>query len=162
MCTIKHFPSLSCDVACREYPNFNLDGEAAILSWSYFLLAHLRLVGKHQLSLSCMRPHLHVYPLLAAPNEAAAFTTLMKELYQRAKAQSPPLLVTAAMRASPLALKHYELSKVHKYLDTIFLMSYDYNGALGMYELSMVGARRQALTGNYWHNLLLLLRCPKL
>lgn len=84
-----------------------------------------------QLSLSCICPHMHACPPLAAPNEAVAFNTLMKELYRRAKAQSPPLLVTAAMRASPLALKHYELSQVHKYLDTIFLMSYDYNGALG-------------------------------
>ena len=64
------------------------------------------------------------------------FTNLMMELYQRAKAESPPLLVTAAMRATPRALNHYELPKVHNYIDYIFLMSYDYHGMRQVVESS--------------------------
>ena len=53
----------------------------------------------------------------------------MQELYRQAKAAG--LEVSAAVRASPAAgVDNYELSELHKYVDFINLMSYDYNGKL--------------------------------
>ncbi|KAG5189489.1 glycoside hydrolase superfamily [Tribonema minus] len=57
--------------------------------------------------------------------ERTNFTLLLQELYTAC--QTACLLLTAATR-SLIADQHYELGEIHKYLDFINLMTYDFNG----------------------------------
>jgi chitinase len=50
----------------------------------------------------------------------------MRDLYAAAKPKG--LIVSSAMRAVANAEDHYELSEIHKYVDFLNLMTYDYNG----------------------------------
>ncbi|KAG5182405.1 glycosyl hydrolases family 18-domain-containing protein [Tribonema minus] len=60
-----------------------------------------------------------------APAERTNFTLLLQEMYAACKRAG--LLLTAATAALQ-ADTHYELSQIHKYLDFINLMTYDFNG----------------------------------
>jgi chitinase len=54
------------------------------------------------------------------------FTLLLKEM--RAATTTAKLLLTAALQCSTDAQGYYQLGEVHKYLDWINLMCYDYHG----------------------------------
>ncbi|MGB8468066.1 MAG: glycoside hydrolase family 18 protein [Candidatus Babeliales bacterium] len=58
--------------------------------------------------------------------DKANFTLLLQELYSKAHAKG--LLVTIAAPATIDRLSDIELDKIHKYVDWINIMAYDYNG----------------------------------
>lgn len=65
------------------------------------------------------------------PEDKENFTKLLKELHQAAKTHEPPLLVTIAAPAGPLHYQNMEVGIIHRYLDWINLMGYDFHGPWG-------------------------------
>lgn len=65
------------------------------------------------------------------PEDKQNFTKLLSELYTAAKAHSPQLLVTIAAPAGPHHMQNMELNQIHRYVDWVNLMTYDFHGAWG-------------------------------
>lgn len=63
------------------------------------------------------------------PEDKVNFTLLLGELHAAAKRHSPQLLVTIAAPAGPHHYRNIEVNKIHRYLDWINLMCYDFAGA---------------------------------
>jgi len=62
------------------------------------------------------------------PQDKINFTLLLAELHAAAKSASPKLLVTIAAPAGSGNYNNMEVSKIHRYLDWINLMTYDMHG----------------------------------
>jgi chitinase len=73
-----------------------------------------------------LKSYLSAHLSAADPKQRTDFTLLMKELYAQAKPAG--LEVSAAVRAAANAGENFELGEIHKYVDFLNLMSYDYNG----------------------------------
>lgn len=65
------------------------------------------------------------------PVDKTNFTLLLKELYLAAKSHEPPLLVTIAAPAGPVHYHNMEVGEIHRYLDWVNLMGYDFHGPWG-------------------------------
>ncbi len=72
------------------------------------------------------------YPCFAGhggrPQDKQNFTLLLSDIYTAAKKQKPPLLVSIASPATVSRYQEIELDNIHKYVDWINLMSYNFHG----------------------------------
>lgn len=72
------------------------------------------------------------YPCLALhggrPQDKQNFTLFLSDIYTAAKKQKPPLLLTIAGPATVTRYQELEIENIHKYVDWINLMSYNFHG----------------------------------
>ncbi|MBA3721504.1 MAG: glycoside hydrolase family 18 protein [Parachlamydiaceae bacterium] len=61
------------------------------------------------------------------PEDKKNFTLLLAEIHTAIKAVNPPLLLTIAAPAGPFHYKNMEVAHIHKYLDWLNLMTYDFH-----------------------------------
>lgn len=75
------------------------------------------------------------YPCLEShggkPDDQKNFTLLLTDLYSAAKKQQPPLLVTIAGPATSTRYEKIDIGDVHKHVDWINLMCYNFHGPWG-------------------------------
>ena len=65
------------------------------------------------------------------PDDQRNFTLLLKDLYAAAQKQQPPLLISIAGPGTSTRYEKLELAEIHKYVDWINLMCYNFHGPWG-------------------------------